>query len=228
MVTVYVDNRAIPAPPATCGTLADLVGLVRRQHLGGGRIVQKLVVNGQNCFTFSHDYLDFVLNDPEQLRRARSIEVTSVATEDLTRATLSGAIEYCDDLLLGLQGIAQRLRAGQVQEGLHFYAAAMPGIASLMDLVLALEPVMGVDYTRFAVNGVSMRASLDGLAEKAQALVAAQERNDLVTMADVLEYDIHDTVGHWKLALQEFARGAAAPPVPAALGSQGWATGKVL
>lgn len=205
MLRVYVDNQTVPTPPATCTTLRALVAWVTREHLHDGRIVQKLLVDGQNCFTLSPESLELFMTDPGQIRRIAMVEMTSTPAATLAHESIVGAIDYCDSLLFGLQNIAQKLRSGQFQEGLHFYTAAVRGIISLMELLSYLEQILTTDYSRKIVHGASVRASLDGIAPLIDALVSAQERNDLITMADFLEYDIHDTIGQWKLILHDLA-----------------------
>ncbi|MBI1748826.1 MAG: hypothetical protein HYR55_19905 [Acidobacteria bacterium] len=210
MLTIYVDNQAVPTPSTPCTTLADLIAEVTRELQRDGRIVQKLMINGQNYFTLRREFLNYVMTDPGEFRQVQKVEICSAAADTLAHDTIAGAIAYSEALLLGLQSIAQKLRAGQIQEGFHFYKAALDGILSLTELMSSLQSVLHVDYTQEVVNGVSLQHSLDDLTPKIQSLVEAQERNDLIALADLLEYDIYDIIGRWKLALHAFTRLLAA------------------
>ena len=83
-------------------------------------------------------------------------------------------------------------------EGLKGLAAELGATAVLADM---LAGPLAIDMTAVSVEGVSAAQHLQQLGSTVDALVAAQEAQDWVTVADVLEYDLEPAIRRWAALL---------------------------
>jgi hypothetical protein len=79
-------------------------------------------------------------------------------------------------------------------EGLKTLAADLGAAAVLADM---LSGPIGVDLTTLTIDGVSAAEHLQQLGVTVDSLVAAQEAQDWLTVADLLEYDLEPAIRRW-------------------------------
>ena len=83
-------------------------------------------------------------------------------------------------------------------EGLKTLASDLGAVAVLADM---LAGPLGIDLTEVAVEGVSAAQHLQQLEVTIDTLVTAQEAQDWVTVADVLEYELEPGIRRWAALL---------------------------
>jgi hypothetical protein len=71
------------------------------------------------------------------------------------------------------------------------------GISSLVSLVGSLETSFGLDCSSVIVHRASLTTHLKDLQQQLQFLVQAQARQDTVTIADLLEYELRPRMEVW-------------------------------
>ncbi len=83
-------------------------------------------------------------------------------------------------------------------DGLKGLAAELGATAVLADM---LAGPLAIDLTAVSVEGVTAAQHLQQLGSTVDALVSAQEAQDWVTVADVLEYDLEPSIRRWAALL---------------------------
>ena len=90
------------------------------------------------------------------------------------------------------------MTSARATRGSRTLAAELGATAVLADM---LAGPLAIDLTAVSVEGVSAAQHLQQLGTTVDALVAAQEAQDWVTVADVLEYDLEPAIRRWAALL---------------------------
>jgi hypothetical protein len=83
-------------------------------------------------------------------------------------------------------------------EGLKALATDLSAVAVLADM---LDGPLGVDTSLLSIDGMTVSQHLEHLGITVDALVTAQEAEDWLTVADVLEYDLEPAIRKWAALL---------------------------
>jgi hypothetical protein len=210
MFRLYLDAKELILPANHWQTLSEVIEAVKSDHLQPRTLIQKLSVDGQNFFDLGPELLDQLLSDPNQLETVRLIEVFTSTPIRVANETVEGALAYLDKLIAGVKTIAEHLRMGNLEEAFKLYRPAIEGVCWTIELLSTLEKVFQLDYGSETFNGVSVRWHIQALVGNITRLVDAQEKNDWILMADVLEYELADAFAQWKLMLKHIGEQVAA------------------
>jgi hypothetical protein len=131
----------------------------------------------------------------------RRIDVQTAVPAAFVRECLLDAIPPLQETAQRAKALAGIYRGHDLtlaHEGLRDLAAEL-GAAMVLADVLA-GPV-GIDLTTVAVEGVTATQHLHQIEATMDSLVAAQESEDWLTVADVLEYDMEPAIRRWAALL---------------------------
>jgi hypothetical protein len=103
-----------------------------------------------------------------------------------------GALEQARELTLHLSA---NYRGANVAEGHQGLSALALELSALASIVATLDRA-GIHLSA-VVDGMTVPEHIDALGSVIGSLVAAQESEDWLTVADVLEYDLEPAIGHW-------------------------------
>ena len=139
--------------------------------------------------------------DPEVTAR-RLTAVTRVEVETATpgaflRQCLLDTIRPLDqaaDAAARLSAVYRRQDVSPGHDGLMSLAAELRDLTSL---VAMLGGPLQIDLASLSANGVTVAGQLEEFGTALGALVTAQESEDWLTVADVLEYDLEPAIRRW-------------------------------
>lgn len=122
---------------------------------------------------------------PQAFLRECLLEAIQPLQETADTATRLAAIYRGHDLIPGHQGL----------KGL---ASDLGAVAVLADM---LGGPLAIDLNALSIEGVSAAQHLQQLGNTVDTLVAAQEAEDWITVADILEYDLEPAIRRWAALL---------------------------
>jgi hypothetical protein len=93
-----------------------------------------------------------------------------------------------------LSAVYRRQDVSMGHEGLTALAMELRGLTTLVSM---LGGPLQVDLGSFSSNGLTAAEQLDELGQAVDALVTAQESQDWLTVADILEYDLEPAIRRW-------------------------------
>jgi hypothetical protein len=135
------------------------------------------------------------------LSSVRRVDVQTALPAAFLRECLLEAIQPLQETAQRARQLGEVFRGRDVSpghEGLKTLAAELGATAVLADM---LAGPLAIDLTAVSVEGVSAAQHLQQLGTTVDALVAAQEAHDWVTVADVLEYDLEPAIRRWAALL---------------------------
>jgi hypothetical protein len=169
-------------------TFGQVMKQVSTKLLSDGQLVTKLVVDGGDITGTEHENID-VRSDIEL------IEITSNSPAGLIIESMDVISEWLEPLSKSIMKCADEFRLGddgkavesfiQVVDG---FRLLMVGISQVLRLIQAHFPDINTDVILDYQNGFS--GQLDELIE-------AQQNQDLIMLADLLEYEIYEQLGRW-------------------------------
>ena len=197
MPEIFVNDTptSFEPPPQTWG---DLLGILDQDASRRGVLLAAARIDGVDIPAF---------RDPGMTVR----RLAEVARVDVETATPAAFVRQCLlDAVASLQQMASAAldlgavyRGSDVAPGHHRLAALALELRSLPSLVATLQGPLQVKMN-------TAPQYLEVLGAVLGSLVAAQESEDWVTVADVLEYELEPVIRGWEMVLTALANQIAA------------------
>jgi hypothetical protein len=184
MARILVNNEAHTIE-IDVNTWGDLLAWADRTSAAQGRLVTAVRLDGVDEPSFRDAAL-----------AARALD--EVATVEFDVASPASLVaESVDEALSGLDGlrqhaldVARRFRGTRVVFANQGLAELIQGLRTLVSLVDALGGAMGLPIETLTFDGRPALALIEDLGEPLASLGEAQAREDWVTVADILEFDV--------------------------------------
>jgi hypothetical protein len=129
------------------------------------------------------------------------VDVETAVPAAFLRDCLLEAIQPLHETAQTAKRLSEIYRGRDVKpghEGLKALAGDLGATAVLADM---LAGPLAVDLTAVSVEGVTAAQHLEQLGTTVDALVAAQETQDWITVADLLEYELEPSIRRWAALL---------------------------
>ena len=191
MPQIFVNDVPQPVddPKPTWG---DLLATLDDQAAAQGFLLTTARFNGVEEPSF---------RDPQVTAR-RLNEIDRVDIETATPAAFLrqclldsvGPLHEAADMTARLSAVYRRQDVSMGHEGLTALAMELRGLTTLVSM---LGGPLQVDLGSFSSNGMTAAEQLAELGQAVDALVTAQESQDWLTVADVLEYDLEPAIRRW-------------------------------
>jgi hypothetical protein len=136
-----------------------------------------------------------------QLGDVRRVDVRTAAPASFLRDCLLETIPPLHETARRASSLSAVYRGHDIapgHEGLKMLAA---DLVSTVELAGMLAGPLALDLTAVSIDGVTAAQHLQELEATVGALVEAQERQDWVTVADILEYDLEPSIRRWAALL---------------------------
>ena len=195
MLEIYLND--VPQQfDSPCKTWGDLLDILDVRASDAGVILSAARFDGVDEPSF---------RDPAAIARplgtVRRVDVETAMPAAFLRDCLLEAIQPLHETAQAAQRLSEIYRGRDVtpgHEGLKRLAADLGATAVLADM---LAGPLAIDLTTVAVEGVSATQHLQQLGTTIDALVTAQEAQDWITVADLLEYELEPSIRRWAALL---------------------------
>lgn len=189
-----VDNsiRSLDDLPALLATVED-------HHLSKDSFIRDVILDGESLV--SKGVLDLHRIPAERRERASQINVISSTLYQITHEAVLDAQAYLSELEQPLATVASQFNSGQFRKANHNLAVLLEGLTSLLSLIGNLESNFALELGSVTCEGASVTVHLKDLRSQLELFVRAQEQQDTVTLADLLEYELRPRLRLWKAIL---------------------------
>lgn len=190
MLQIFINDRPreFEAAPQTWG---DLLVNLDEQVAGQGLLLASARFDGVDQPSF---------RDPDvtarRLSDIRRVDIETAAPGAFLRECIEealGPLRQAADATLDLSGRYRSFDLAGCHEGLTALAADLRGLMSLV----AMLGVLQIDLGAFSPDGIAAADQIERFAAAVDSVVAAQESEDWLTVADVLEYDLEPAIRRW-------------------------------
>lgn len=184
MARVIVNDQDV-ALDSGAKTWGELLARVDAQCHASGHVVTAARLDGVDEPSF---------RDAALIGRALDgVAVIEIET-DSPAALLAGAIREAsgglDRLCKHAIDVGQRFRGRDLAPAQEGLLALVQGLQVLTSLIATIGAVLQTDLASLLWQGKPVSSMLDELGVHLEALIAAQQRQDWLTVADIVEYDV--------------------------------------
>lgn len=191
MAQIFV-NDVPQAPPISAATWGELLARLDAQAAGDGVLLTTARFDGVDEPSFRDAEVT-----ARRLTAVSRVEVETATPRAFLRQCLLDTVRPLDqaaDAAARLSAVYRRQDVSPGHEGLTSLAAELRDLTSL---VAMLGGPLQIDLASLSANGVTIAEQLEEFGTALSALVTAQESEDWLTVADVLEYDLEPSIRRW-------------------------------
>jgi hypothetical protein len=192
---VYLDGKPLDGEVAGA-TLQEMLQTLMDSSLGQDRTLSEVRINGE-------PFEEAKLGAATSLTR-ESIERLEVETLDARQVALhflGSAGQYLAAIVASVERVAELFRVSDESEASEHYLATLESLQLFMQVLQTTRDALGLDFEAISADGISLEQRLGRLAGLVQELLNAQEQEDWVLLADVLQYDLCDQLREWRLMM---------------------------
>jgi hypothetical protein len=208
---LFIDQmpHTFRAAPET--TVAQLLASMRSELLGAGRLVTAALWGGEPVSpAVEAELYKTTVVGPGLL------ELTSSPAQEVAVGLLRQVGRIFEPLQLQQNQIAGHLAAGRTGEAMGDLAIYVEAWQNAQNALAACGRLMRWRYEKMRFAEQTVEQHFEALAEQLRNIRDALESQDFVTLADVLTYELNDTLGLWAQMLDYLAHQAGrAAPQPA-------------
>ena len=171
-------------------TLREVLDEIVKSHQG--TYIRRVWLDGQEVSTSASDTLMSPVSSIELL------ELELADLKDLMANNLGNAKEYLEKLIPGFQKAADLFRMGNEQEAHKFYLQILDGVDWFSQVVVNIVKSWGKE-----IEGQSLEDRQETLTGLMAQMLEANQNQDWVLLADLLEYEMAPFYKDWQEVLSQ-------------------------
>jgi len=192
---VIIDKQ--PYLSETLGdNLIDILSDLNEQVLGEDRVIGEVKINGQV-------YVLADMGPAEDMAREdiQTLEVDTIAARDMALHFLSNGPEYLRAIIASTEQVSELFRVADEKDANEQYVHTLESLQLFMQVLHSSREALGLDFARIQVEGGAVEQRLERLSVLIQEMLSAQEQEDWVLLADILQYDLGEELTGWSKVL---------------------------
>jgi hypothetical protein len=202
MTRLFVNEREIPPPPELT-SLDQVVRHVEQAHLPPDSIIRQISIDGLPLVS------DELQQEPgtllEGIEKRDRIDIVTGTVRDVATDSVREAVAYLDRITALTPDLAASFLATPGPEAFESLRQLYEGFYWLNLLLDRLESTFEITLDSLTVEGVAAREHHRKFVDVMKQLVEAQERQDFILIADLLEYEIVPQVPVWRQIFEGMA-----------------------
>jgi len=198
MLNCLIDGQVKNIHLNNSVNLASILDNINSDLAKGGRFIASLRVNGE-------EVEGDIKSADRCLDGIDSIEISTESPLCLAGKILDEGENYLDGLMSYLLGVAGNYGAGS-EHADNSFAEALQGLQWFVQMTDFIECTLKLDFGGMTYNGRKITEYVKILNTILLEMAKAQESNDTVILADILEYDLVPHIGEWKSIYKLFQR----------------------
>ena len=189
---VMVDGKPY-AEELAGANLQEVLNDLMSRALGDEHTLTEVRVNGR-------PYQEAELGPAEKVPREaiQRLEVETIPARELALHFLSHADDYLGPIMAAVSQVAELFRVSDEVEASEAYLGTLESLQLFLQVLGSSRQVLGLDFAAVSHEGVSAAERLERLSALVGELLAAQEQEDWVLLADILQYDLNPELAAWQ------------------------------
>jgi hypothetical protein len=189
---VYLDGKPLGGDLAGAN-LQEMLQTIMDSSLGQDRTLSEVRINGQ---PFEEAKLGAATALPREV--IERLEVETMDARQVGLHFLGSAGQYLGAICASVERVAELFRVSDESEASEHYLDTLESLQLFMQVLQTTRDALGLDFEALGADGVSLEQRLARLAGLVQELLNAQEQEDWVLLADVLQYDLCEQLQDWR------------------------------
>jgi hypothetical protein len=191
MLDVTENREAFPVQvslPEGGIALPDLVSQLNAEINRRGRVITALKLNGRECDLLKLD-ADVIVQDGER------VDLESDLPGSIARRSLEDVLSQIDSFREELDAIVSDLARGDRESSFRRFTRFLSEFRDIIQLLKTIESLFDLSYAEIRFEGgKSLQEFTEELINILTEIKNAMENEDLVTLTDLLEYEVKETV----------------------------------
>jgi hypothetical protein len=189
MQNLTIDGQTLTPTDIGGNNLEEILINLMEHPSTSGRIIKNVLVNG-------HPYAEEVPHAALEVTRNHisSLSLDTLTLEDMSMTFLKTGPAYLDTLLNALPKIIENFRLGDEQEANEHFLNFLEALHLLMNMLEQTRQVLGLCQGEENEKTTALNNYLNSLLEVLNTLISLQEQKDWIFLADVLEYELTDSL----------------------------------
>ncbi len=204
MTRLFVDQREIPPPPPGIESLAQVLKHIETTHLSPNFVIRQVAIDGLPVVS---EQMQGAGLDGNVANR-ETIEVITGSIDDIATDSIQEALSYLDRVEALTPSIATSFQISPGPEAFEHLRQLYEGLYWLNLLLDRLNSLFNIDAEKNLINGRPLKEHQDRFLSDLRQMVDAQEREDFVLLADLLEFEIVPLIPDLKQHFREMAKRA--------------------
>jgi hypothetical protein len=184
MTRLLLNDVPLAADPAA-KTWGELLATVDRSSHAEGRVVTGVRLDGVDEPSF---------RDPDLCARVLGdlavVEIQTLPPAALLAETVREALAGLDSLAAFATHVGRRFRGDDLQSAHEGLLELVQGLQVLTSLLATVGAVLQTDVRTLVADGQPVDPLLERIGTHLEALISAQQAQDWLTLADIVEYDV--------------------------------------
>lgn len=172
-------------------SLAEVIKVIENYFWHRGEVICEIRVNGM--FMDGKDEIRFA---SEKVENLQSIEIRSQSPHDLLAETLGSVSEYLPRVRESAIVVAERFQQGSNEEAHRLCLKVLDSCRWLSDWLFLVKKSCG-NWAHVKVSEDLWRGAELTFTNVLRDLCSAYENKDFVALADILEYEVSNSLGQW-------------------------------
>jgi hypothetical protein len=192
---VWLNGRQLPGE-TDGGNLQEILQNMLARSLSDDATMSEVRINGV-------PYSIRDMGPAERMGREgiARLEVETISSRQVALHFLANAEAFVDPIMEAVLQVAELFRVSDEREASQHYLHVLESIQLLLNTLELVRQTLNLDFDRVSWQNRSAEYRLQKLSGLVQELLAAQESEDWVLLADVLQYDLMEELKGWRAHL---------------------------
>ncbi|MDR0549390.1 MAG: hypothetical protein LBI10_08315 [Deltaproteobacteria bacterium] len=193
MESVIVDGQEMTVADVIGTNLEEILVNLMGHPIVNGRIIAGVYLNGE-------PYVEEVPHAALEVERQAisSLSLKTMTMEDLGLNFLEAGPGYLNTIIEALPLIVETFRIGDEQEANEHFLNFLEALHLLMSMLEQTRHILGLWQGQNTDSASALNQYLESMVEILNTLINLQEQKDWIFLADVLEYEMTDSLNELK------------------------------
>jgi ABC-type transporter Mla subunit MlaD len=194
MITVDINREALAIKNDEAVTLIEALQLVESQGLKDNEIITKIMIDEK---PYNFEGLGELVN--ENIDSFDSLSIQVQTNYEIAFDALSDSNVYIDNLNSKISLIVQAYNENDLETANQNFSELIDLIDLFIQLISKVHRTVRSFNPNFFKDNDTIRNLEIHLLSILKALIPAKEKNDIIMLSDLLEYELADNLAQWKI-----------------------------
>ncbi|MDR2141880.1 MAG: hypothetical protein LBR11_08855 [Deltaproteobacteria bacterium] len=193
MQSLIVDGQEMTVNEIPGANLEEILVSLMEHPSVNGRLIAGVYLNGE-------PYVEEVPHAALEVERQSIANLTlkTMTMEDLSLNFLEAGPKYVSALIEALPVIVENFRLGDEREANEHFLNFLEALHLLMSMLEQTRHILGLWQGQNTDSASALNQYLESIVEILNTLINLQEQNDWIFLADVLEYEMAESLNDLK------------------------------
>ncbi len=194
MTTITINNQEVSSTIGPEGCINDIIDEILADSQFSGQVITKVSVNGKELSVSEEDqYL------PTGINNYQDINFTTQTSIDLAYEALESCLTYIDVVTNKIYSLTNMYAENKTQEANTEFSEVIEIMDLFIQLISKIHQTIRANSKDKLANCPTIQKLEIHLLSILKALVPAKEKEDIIMLSDLLEYELIDNLTQWKI-----------------------------